>query len=322
MADRSSPLNSHQEVLRPQDAATPNRGGRWHRWQRILWRTMVSVFSMDTSMRCSGVAFFGFLSLFPVLATAVLAFGLLADLSFLAQLFDKLEGLVPDIALSLLRGELERLINQPHATLGISILVSISLALWSGSRGINALLFAASRTRRDPDKRSFVASVVMSVVVTLVGSFCLLFALFLVAALPAFFGQFRYLSVNDELILFLRWPLLLVLSTLAIAAIYRFGPDRRPTKGRWIWPGAIVASVLWIAASVLFSLYVENFGNYELSFGAMTANVVLLLWLYNSAQIFVIGAALNAELEYESLAEKSARKAQLDQTESRAPANH
>lgn len=297
------------QILPPHDPMPVKTYGLVNFWRRVLWRTMVSVFSMDTSMRCSGVAFFGFLSLFPVLATAVLAFGLLADLDFLTKLFDNLEGLVPEIALTLLRGELERLIGQPPSTLGIGILISLSLALWSGSRGMNALLFAASRTRRDPDRRSFVASVLISIGVTLAGSFCLLLALFLVAALPAFFGQFRYLSFNDELILFLRWPLLLVLATVAIAALYRFGPDRRPKKGRWIWPGAIVSSVLWVAASTLFSLYVENFGNYELSFGAMTANVVLLLWFYNSAQIFVIGAALNAELEYESLAEKALRKA-------------
>ena len=81
------------------------------------------------------------------------------------------------------------------------------------------------------------------------------------------------------------------------ALLYRWGPDRHPRKYRYIWPGAILASMLWIFAGALFSIYVENWGNYEVTFGSVSAAVVLLLWMYNSTQILVLGAAFNAELE-------------------------
>lgn len=96
----------------------------------------------------------------------------------------------------------------------------------------------------------------------------------------------------------IRWPVLLILTVLALIALYRWGPDRHPRQFRHIWPGAVFASLLWIFAGALFSIYVENFSDYQASFGSVTAAIVMLLWLYNSAQIFVLGAVINSELEY------------------------
>ena len=95
----------------------------------------------------------------------------------------------------------------------------------------------------------------------------------------------------------LRWPILLVISAVVMGVLYRFGPDRHPHKLRFIWPGAMLASVLWIVAGAVFSIYVQNWGNYSATFGSVSAAVVLLLWMYNSAQILVLGAAFNAVLE-------------------------
>ena len=96
--------------------------------------------------------------------------------------------------------------------------------------------------------------------------------------------------------------MLLLLTTLVLSALYRWGPDRHPRHFKYIWPGAVLASLLWLVAGALFSIYVANFSNYQATFGSVTAAVVLLLWLYNSAQIFVLGAAFNAQLEYQSKA--------------------
>ncbi len=91
--------------------------------------------------------------------------------------------------------------------------------------------------------------------------------------------------------------MLFVVTLLAVMAVYRWGPDRHPRQFRFIWPGAVAASTLWIFAGALFSIYVENFSDYSATFGSLSAAIVLLLWLYNSAQIFVLGAVINAELE-------------------------
>lgn len=91
--------------------------------------------------------------------------------------------------------------------------------------------------------------------------------------------------------------MLLLLSVGVLSVLYRWGPDRHPRRLRYIWPGALLASLVWLLASAIFSIYVEHWGNYEATFGSVSAAVVLLLWLYNSAQIFVLGAAFNAALE-------------------------
>ena len=84
-----------------------------------------------------------------------------------------------------------------------------------------------------------------------------------------------------------------------MAFLYRFGPDHHPHRFRYIWPGAALASLLWILAGAIFSIYVQNWGNYSATFGSVSAAVVLLLWMYNSAQILVLGAAFNAALEHQ-----------------------
>src|SRR5690606_33589578 len=105
---------------------------------------------------------------------------------------------------------------------------------------------------------------------------------------------------GEQLALFLRWPALMALAVLALSLLYRFTIDRRPAKVRWIWPGALLASLLWLAACLVFSLYVENFGQFETSFGSLAAAVVLLFWLYISTQIFVLGAAFSGEIELQT----------------------
>ncbi|WP_240230091.1 YihY/virulence factor BrkB family protein [Devosia lacusdianchii] len=275
------------------------------RWRRVLWRTAKSMTQMDTSMRCAGVAYFGFLSLFPAVATVVLLLGLFAKPIFLANMVERLEGLVPEMALQLLAGQLVALLEQPRAGLGIGLLLSSGIAVWSGSRGVAALIFATSRTRPEPEKRSLVTSIVVAIATTLLAGIAMVVVLTLVAVIPAYFSALPWLADNQLLLLFLRWPVLLILGVLLIAAFYRFAPDRKAKKARWIWPGASIATLLWLFVCAIFSFYVERLGNFEASFGSLATAIVLLLWMYNSALIVVLGATINAELEREVLSERA-----------------
>jgi membrane protein len=267
-------------------------------WRRLFdfalrcWRTFSEE---DTSLRCAGTAFFGFLSLFPAVATVVLIFGLFADRTILARTIDAFQYVLPAQVLEVLREQMTMLIEQPAATLGWGLLVSVALALWSGSRGVNALIYAMSRVRRQPERRGFIQAALVSIALSVAGAIFLVIAIIVIAGLPALFP---WPTREEWLLLLIRWPVLLVLTTLAIMALYRWGPDRHPRHWRYIWPGAVFASLLWIFAGALFSIYVENFANYQASFGSVTAAIVMLLWLYNSAQIFVLGAVVNSELEY------------------------
>lgn len=265
------------------------------RTKRVVLGTAKAFLEPDTSLRCAGTAFFGFLSLFPAIGIAIFAYGLVADVETFMATIETLQYLVPVAVLDVLREQLAILVTQPPATLSIGLAISIVLALWSGSRGVSALIFAMSRVRREPERRNFVHSVFISVVLTIGGAIFLAVALVTIAGLPALIP---FPSGEGLMVLALRWPVLLLLTIAVLSMLYRWGPDRHPRKFRHIWPGALLASLLWLMAGALFSIYVQNFSNYQATFGSVTAAVVLLLWLYNSAQIFVLGAAFNAQLDY------------------------
>ncbi len=267
------------------------------RWKRIGLGTLKVFTDPDTSPRCAATAFFGFLAIFPAIATVALIYGLVANRTLVADTVSALQYVLPSLALDILREQLNNLAAQPPTTLSIGLLISVPLALWSSSRGVDALLYAMSRVRGEKEKRGFIKSALVSIGLSVGASIFVVVALLTVAGLPALIP---FPSGEDFLVLVLRWPILLVLTVAVLAVLYRFGPDRHPRKFRFIWPGALLASLLWLVAGAIFSIYVENFGNYQATFGSVSAAVVLLLWLYNSAQILVLGAAFNTELEFDA----------------------
>ena len=264
------------------------------RWRRVAEATYRAFAHPDTSLRCAGTAFFSFMSLFPAVGIVATTYGLIADRSTMESTLDALRYVLPSAVLSVLQEQLRILIGQPAAALGVGLLVSVLLALWSGSRGVSALIYAMSRVRKEPERRSFIKALAVAIGLTIGGAVFLTVALVTIAGLPALLP---FPSGSDWLVLMLRWPILLLLSAIVIGALFRWGPDRHPRRLRYIWPGALMASMLWIAAGVVFSIYVENFANYQATFGSITAAVVLLLWIYNSAQILVLGAAFNTAIE-------------------------
>lgn len=273
---------------------------KWSDWKQVLVRTGKTMIDMDTSLRCAGVAFFSFLSIFPSIAIVVLLVGLLADRSFLLDQLERLSFFMPDIAFAVIVDQLDKLLDQPPAGLGIGLAISIAIALWSGSRGVDALIYAASAAYYEKVKRNFFFAVLLSFIVTVLGAAFMITALALVAAIPILTGLSPFPGTGEQLALLLRWPVLMGLAVLAFSLLYRFTIDRRAAKARWIWPGAVLATLLWLGICLVFSLYVENFGQFEASFGSLAAAVVLLFWLYISAQIFVLGAAFNAEIELQT----------------------
>jgi membrane protein len=275
-------------------ASTSSTSSGWtHRWT-VLRDTAKVFLDPDTSPRCAATAFFGFLSFFPAIATVALIYGIVASGPLVMETVNAFSYFLPAMALDILDEQLQMLSAAPPAPLGIGLLISIPLALWSGSRGVEALLFAMSRVRGAPERRGFFKEMLVAVGLTIGGSIFLVVALATVAGLPALIP---FPTGSDWLLLVLRWPVLLVLSAAVMGVLYRYGPDRHPHKFRYTWPGAVLASLLWIVAGAVFSIYVQNWGHYSATFGSVSAAVVLLLWMYNSAQIFVLGAAFNAALE-------------------------
>lgn len=267
----------------------------------VLKRAIIRIFETDVSLRCAGVAFFGFLSLFPAAAVGVALYGLIADIQTLNQQMYLADQFLPSSVTELFTERLEALITQSDETLTLGLVISLLLALWSGSRGINALVYALTKAYREEDQRAFLLTAAISIGLTIAAFLIGMLVLGAVAVLPAI-TTFLPMPIEAETsALWLRWPIVALIVLIAVAYLYKTAPHRRDPKLRWVLPGAVAATLLWLGGSIAFSFYIENFANYGATFGSIATAAILMLWLYFSAMVFVSGAILNAELELQTL---------------------
>lgn len=278
------------------DARVPTRLSA-SAWFAALRTTITTALDLETSIRCAGVAFFGFLSVFPALSAAVALWGLAADPFAIAQ---------SDLAIAVaIPVEITELVTEQVAAfaaretkLGIGLGISLLIALWTGSRGMNALVYAITKAHRETDGRGFLSGVVMSLLAT-IGAFVTLgIILISVAVIPVAAMIWPFPETRETAALWLRWPVVAIVLSAAVLVLYRYAPNRRPPRTRWVIPGAIFATLLWLLGSVALSFFVENFGRYDATFGSIAAAAVFMLWLFFSATVLVSGATLNAELEW------------------------
>lgn len=266
-------------------------------WLAALRGTFETAIDFETSLRCAGVAFFGFLSIFPALSAAVALFGLIADPSTIAKADADLADAVPSEITQLVTNQIAAFAAR-DTKLGIGLAISVLVALWSGSRGMNALVFAITKAHKEADGRGFLSSVVTSLAATLGAFITLAVIVTAVTIIPAVAMIWPFADSREIAVLWLRWPVVALVLTVAVLLLYRYGPHRRSPKARWVIPGAILATLLWLLGSVGLSFFVENFGRYDATFGSIAAAAVFMLWLYFSAIVLVSGATLNAELEW------------------------
>jgi membrane protein len=152
----------------------------------------------------------------------------------------------------------------------------------------------------EKEKRSFVKLNLTSLLFTLVAIFSLMIALGAVVIAPIVFSLVGLSSLFALAIAVLRWPLLLLLATLALAAIYRYGPSRREAGWQWLSVGSVAAALGWLVSSVLFSWYIASFGAYNATYGSLGAAVGMMMWMGISAIVILLGAQLNAEIEHQT----------------------
>jgi membrane protein len=148
-----------------------------------------------------------------------------------------------------------------------------------------------------PEKRSFIMQQVVAIGLTVGAVVFAVVALVTVAGVPVVLKFLSLGPIADIVVSILRWPLLAVLLFLGLAVIYHFAPSLELPKWRFISRGAITAAVLWIAGSTIFSLYVSKFGNYDATYGSLGAVAILMLWLWLSALIVLLGATIDAEVD-------------------------
>lgn len=249
------------------------------------------------SLVAGGVAFFGFLALFPALAAFIATYGLVFDPSEVAQQVAQLEGLVPPAVLELVEEQLERLTAAGSTSLSWGAVVALVLALWSASKGTRGVIEAINVAYDRQEQRGLVKLYLVGLGLTLGTIVFVAIAIALVAGVPALLA-FAGFELDEGLWLrWARWPVLLVLVLLGIAATYHVAPNRDTPRWQWVTPGSLLAAAGLLAASGVFSLYVTSFGDYDEVYGSVGAVAIFLLWLYIGSFVVLLGAELNAAVE-------------------------
>lgn len=266
-------------------------------WWQVTRRAFKESSDDNVSMLAAGVAFFAFLAIFPALIAAITLYGLIADPAQVAQQVGSLASSLPQEAQPIITDQLGSVASGSGGALTLGLIVSVLAALWSASSGTGNLMAAVNLTYDEDETRGFVKTRGVALLLTLGAIVFVLVTLTLVAVVPPVLDALQLGLVGTILAQVVRWGLLVVLVVVALAVVYRVAPDRDAPKFTWVSTGAIVATVLWIIGSVLFSLYVNNFGSYNKTYGAIAGVVVLLLWLYLTSYIVLLGAEINAESE-------------------------
>jgi membrane protein len=266
-------------------------------WLQIAKRGWKESSADQVPLLAAGVAFFGFLALFPALIAFTLVWGLVADPAQIAQQAGALTASLPPDARSVLEGQLQQLSSASTQSLGWGLVVTLLVALWSASGGVGNMVTAINIAYDEQRRRGFVKEKLIALGLTVAAIVFMVVVVALVAGVPVVFdllgvgGGWRWLAEA------VRWILLALLVMVALAVLYRVAPDRDAPQFRWASVGAGVATVLWLLASLAFSLYVTLFGNYAKTYGALAGVVVLLLWLWITSYAILLGAEINAEAE-------------------------
>jgi len=269
-------------------------------WKDIAVRVKDSLRDDQVSLLAAGVAFFTLLALAPALAAVVSVYGLVTTPAEASRQIADFTTALPADARSLIGGQLKTVAAGDAGGLGVALVVGVLLSLWSASGGMKQLIEATNVAYDESETRKFLRLRGLALLFTL-GMITLFVAVLgLLAVVPALLDNTGLGSVGRVVVNVLRWPLLAVLMAAALAILYRYAPDRDQPKLRWVSWGAGIATLLWVIGSVLFSIYVSNFGHYNKTYGSLGAVVVLLLWLYLSAFIVLLGAEINAEMELQT----------------------
>ncbi len=269
-------------------------------WREILRRLFGDVSRDNLSLMSAGVAFYALLSLAPGFTALIALYGLVFDTSEVQRQVQYMEGMIPAEGRRLIADQLTHIVQASNSKLGLGLIVSLVIALWSANSGTSSLMSALNVAYAEEERRSLIRYYTSSLVLT--GAFIIfgIASLLLVAVIPGIIGLLPFGEFGKTIVSWVRWPVLIVLFALGLAFTYRYAPCRREPRWSWMSWGALAATNLWIVGSALVSLYVGEFASYDRTYGSLGAVVVLLMWFYLSAFAVLLGGELNAEMEHQT----------------------
>ena len=283
------------EAERPTDI--PPKG-----WLQVVKRGWKEAKADQVPLLSAGVAYYAFLALFPALIAIVSVYGLIADPGTIAAHISSLGKALPGAARQLITDQVTALASK-RATLGFSAILAVVIALFSASGGMSNLITAVNVAYDEEEKRNFIKKRLLALVLTFAAIVFMVIMLGLVAVLPPLLKGFLGNGVIRWVLQIIGYLVLFVLVAAALAVLYRLAPDRDGAELRWVSVGALVATTIWLVASIGFSIYTATLGNYAKTYGVFAGVVILLFWLWLTSYAILLGAEINAEAEGQTVAD-------------------
>jgi membrane protein len=272
----------------------------WRDWRRILADTWQDAGKDNLSLIAAGVAFYAFLAFVPLLTALVLSYGLVAEPSSVVRHMHDLTAVMPASAAAIVGDQLEAMTETGGTRTGFALLLALGVAIYGASKGAGAIVTALNIVFEVEEDRGFVRQTLLALAMAAGAVLALFFAVlaistlnFLEALLPELGGASR---IACKAAFFLGAGAAVA---LLLALVYRYGPNRPDAPWRWVTPGSLLATSVWLAATLGFGVYVANLSDYNATYGSLGAVVVFLTWLYLTAYVILFGAELNSILEIE-----------------------
>jgi membrane protein len=262
----------------------------WHLYKRTQRDRVLLV--------AAGVTFYVLLAMFPATAALVSLFGLFANASAINKQLQLAAGFLPQGAIEVIGDQVTRIAAQSHGALGLAFFSTLLLSLWGANAGTKALFGALNIIYDEREGRSFVRLTLQSMAFTLVAILFLIIAMSSVVGVPVAFNMLGVPARSAAALMgLLRWPALYLVILVALACLYRYGPDRARARWWWVTWGSGLAGAIWLAGSLILSWYVTNFGTYNATYGSLGAVIGFMIWLWLSTIVVLGGAEIDAELE-------------------------
>jgi membrane protein len=318
-ADYLFPQSEHRkaapfEGAEPDDLVSPAADGTGDRgrqattpseipvrgWKDILLRVYDNISKHRVLALAAGMTYYSILAIFPAIAALVALYGLFSDPTTIAKHLDQATGFLPGGAIDIAREQLTRVTSKGSQTLGVTFFIGLATSLWSANAAMKSLFDTLNIVHGEEDTRGFFKLNAISLGFTIGGVAFILAAIGSIVVVPVALQYVGLSDAGDLLLRIGRWPAMYVVLTLALAVIYRYGPNRETARWRWVTWGSAVAALLWLAISGLFSFYAANFGKFNETYGSLGAVIGFMTWLWISAIVVLLGAEIDAEMEHQT----------------------
>ncbi len=268
--------------------------GMWEITKRVGSKIVTDNLQVVTA----GCAFYALFAIFPALWASISLFGLVTNEATVEREFNFLAEVLPSQAYDIVIDQIRRIASTSDKALGWSFAIGLAIALWSANLGTQAMFYALKIAYGRGAHGSLWLFYLSAFACTIVGILGLVVMLFAIVYVPILFADAGQASAYEAIVKFVRWPFLALLVLSLLALIYRYGPGHSSAEWKWVSVGAVFATTIWLLSSIGFSYYVSHFAsNYDRMYGSLGAVIVLLLWLYLSFFIVLVGAEINAVLE-------------------------